>query len=328
LRYNLLVMLPGLALFWWWVKPQTGFKYVAIVFGVALLVTAPWIARNLWIAGAPTFTWPFNQYIMGTQTYPSQELYRMIEPVNVPQFILSHPGEMIRKSVDGTRQLYNDLPGVTNFIISALFFASLFVVANKSWPARALQYSALAMVAFQAAALIPFEHEKIRLFHAFIPVMCIYAVQLLDSQLSSLTLPKWGPTVGLAAMVLLVAIPTLPEFTGESYRGDFVEPVDALNSSTTPLDPEAIFITDQPWALAWYMSKTTVNMPARYNDLVQIESLTGQPVYVYFFYVNERDRYGREDEYNSQYFENESFLANHRLAQTFDDGSMLYMLER
>jgi 4-amino-4-deoxy-L-arabinose transferase-like glycosyltransferase len=328
LRYNLLMMVPGLVLFWWWVRPQSGWKYVAIVFGVALLVVTPWLIRNFGLTGSPTFTWPVHNYVMGTSVYPAQELYRMIERVDIMQFALSHPGEMIRKSIDGARLLYNDLPTVTSFIISAFFVVALLVKTNKDRRALVLQYAVLAMIVFQAVALIPFEHERIRLFHAFIPLMCIYAVQLLDAQLSSFALPKWAQVVGLTAMVMWVAIPTLPEFTGQSYRGDFVEPIDDLKSSTTPLDPDAVFITDQPWALTWYMNKTTVNMPARYDDLVQIESLTDKPVYVFFFYVNERDRYNRADEYNSQYFENDSFLANHRLAERFEDGSMLYVLER
>jgi hypothetical protein len=235
---------------------------------------------------------------------------------------------MIRKSINGIRLLYNGLPGVTNFTIAALFFASLFVSTGKSHRARALLYAALAMAACQVLAVIPLEHERIRLFHAFIPVMCIFAVQFLDGQLSSYSLPRWVTAAGLVGMVTLVAVPTLPEFTGQFYRYDFDQITRHLRDSEIMDNPEAIIIIDRPSVVAWYLDRTAVAIPARYKDLQTIESLTDKSIYVFFYYVNEQDRYDRADEYASQYFDNASFLANHTLLQTFEDGSLLYALER
>lgn len=332
LRYNFLIMVPGVLLYFWWMRPtpdrKAYAKQVGIVLGVALLVVLPWAIRNMVLVGSPSFTWPTFQYIMGTDTYPAQELYRQIITVNIPQFILSHLREMISKSIAGARQLYNGLPTVANFLVVAFFTASTLSRLGKDKRALALQWAVLVMAGLQTLALIPFEHEKIRLYIVFIPLMIVYAAQFVYALLAEIKLPRWGVVSGLAAFVVLVAIPTLPEFTGKTYRSDFVLVPAQLRTSEVMAHPEALIVTDAPGQVAWYLNRTAVGIPKTYADLQTIESLTPEPVYVYLYYTGPNDRYDRADEYSSQFMDNPAFLARYDLVQTFDTEARLYKLKR
>jgi len=333
LRYNFIFMLPGVLLYWWWMRTDNNLsaylRQVTVALGVAFLTVLPWSIRNLVLVGSPAFTWPSYEYVMGTPTYPDEELYLQIKDVDMLQFVKTHPGEMLTKIRDYSRQLYNGLPTVVNFFIVAFFTASTISSLGKDRRAHALQWAVVAMAGFHSLALLPFEHEKIRLYIVFIPIMIVYAAQFVYALLMDLKLPRWGWFSGLAAFLVLVAIPTLPEFTGKAYRGDFVQVPAQLRTTEVAAHPEALIVTDAPGQVAWYLNRTAVALPTSDADLQKIEAIAASsPIYVFIYYTGPNDRYARADEYNTQFLANPAFLARYDLVQTFDTKARLYRLKR
>jgi len=104
----------------------------AIIALIAIIVTAPWLARNLKHFGWPVP--PLSRYslVMLTAQFPGNSLMWQTSgaPASPELWALTNPGEMVRKFGVGLTNLYGVVPEVINRYLFPFLLAGVFVLAK------------------------------------------------------------------------------------------------------------------------------------------------------------------------------------------------------
>jgi len=248
-------------------------RLAALALIVVLGLAVPWLGRNWQLSGSPLGTAGFA-LLSGIESFPGDRLERSQHP----QFERGQAAEVARKLILNLKDIIrDDLIRLGGNWISAFFVVGLLVpFSNPSLNRlRGFLLAALLMLLLAQAggrtwittAFGTFTSENLLVVLA--PVVFVFGTGFLLTLLDQIEWP--GPTVrslALGAVVTAFSVPFLlsilppREFTlrDPPYRPSLIREFADYTPAGT------LFMSDLPWAVAWYGPRECVWATLRVND--------------------------------------------------------------
>jgi len=247
------------------IRTRKSFVIVAII---AIIVTAPWLVRNVKHFGWPVS--PLSRYslIMLTGQFPGGSL--MSETSGVPAspelWALANPAEMLRKIVGGLAGAYEAMPETVNPYLFAFLLVGVFVLA-KDRRQRLLWGMVWFILLAQVLTVAIYDRDGDPPAVVTPVALGLAVATLISLMRQHLTARRAFVGAGIAAAAI-VAWP----YTGGLIGGGSPPPLASkpvlddlvVIQSRAPSVRGATIATDVPWQVAWYTGMRAVLLPA--ND--------------------------------------------------------------
>jgi 4-amino-4-deoxy-L-arabinose transferase-like glycosyltransferase len=271
--------------FGWMLFPVLGFlvwRSVGVrgrVLGLALVaflvLSGPWVARNLLVCGQPLGTAGFAA-LSGTESFPGDRLQRSQHPVLEADLI----GEVVAKVVGGVREILGDDLIRMGGTWTSLFFLVGLLVPFGSPSLNRLRWTLagmLAVVVVVQAGLRgwitkdfgPVTSEDLLVVLA--PGVMVWGSGFLITLIDQIewefpflrTWCLWGLVTLFSAPFLLGVLPPKGLSLSEPYRPSVIREFADFTPKST------LFMSDIPWAVAWYGPRECVWNSLRVSDTAE-----------------------------------------------------------
>ncbi len=245
------------------------------VFVAALaIVLAPWMIRNLMVAGTPFPPLATYELIANTADYPGMTIYQQM-PADAPSplaWAVSHPGQMGSKVLNALIQVYRGGPRLlTPYLFPFLIFAA-FIFGRTDYR-RYLWRAMIAMLVLQAISLAFFS-TRLDGLAVILPLAIVFAAGTLIDVLRRTDASRWVRLGVAAAIFALVVFPTATS----ALVGQEMPPARSeanLQLLSEALSDDAVILTNDPAAVSWYSHKATLLFPAAPQDLAAMREHAG-----------------------------------------------------
>jgi 4-amino-4-deoxy-L-arabinose transferase-like glycosyltransferase len=269
-----LLLVAGVAGWWLWQRrlggapARAGWRWAALAAGVALLVVAPVVARNLLTFGAPFYSLQsFDAWVTKWEP-PDENIYRLMQaepphPRRLVAFGLDRAAEAVALQF---RKLGNDVAAGALIELPLLALAAVGLLLGGAVVRRQTAVLAWATVPYLLFVLVYWHYEK-RYVVFLIPWLCLLAAggaaALLTRALASGERGQRWLALGLLAVGLALLAPARLDYIGGQTAkllpaaGDVV--VGEWLAANTPAD--AVVMTRVPWQITWHSGRRTVMIP-------------------------------------------------------------------
>ncbi len=313
-RYNAFIYLPLLA---WYLLVVERWKWrESALFGAGcVLVTAPWLVRNLALTGNPFFSLQKIEIAKYTKAFPGYSAYLVFETVG-PVFMLTrHAGEVFEKYLRGLNILVAEIPSMVHPVLMVLFFGSL-LAFRLPRRVRFLLYTIILILALQTHVLA-LTHPLIRLFTPLVPAIVLFSTLFYDRLVHLIPQRKGRVILHYAGMVAICCL-----LLNRGLRASY--------DAVAAISPEAVehikelagvgpVATDHPWELSWRADLITIWAPKSYTEL---ESNMPNVRYVYFSGMP--SDMAEIEFYTKGYIFNRSFKKTFQAVKQFKGGGVLF----
>ncbi len=347
-RYNALLFVPVIAIYWWQLRRPAGFAAVAR-YGTAFLLTVlPWLWRNYSLMGSPLFSLQKYEPVMFTKTYPGYSLYMMLEKVDVPGFLRTHQAELWLKVQENWRDFLGHLfdPGFTGVsaVLFGLFLLAVIMPFNERQ--RGVRPFLLTCFGLQLLALMII-HYIPRLFFMFMPFYVIYGMAAVVSALPVITRkvtavlpvkprkvmparpPKtWSRVLAALIMPVLGAYmiwDNLPSFRQPNVRAPLIkEYAGSIREVMFRAGRGDLILSNDGHILAWYGDRYAAKLPYSTDLLPELEKLAP----VKMVYLSGRMNWNipeADESWRQLYWSKFPQLYDFRLLKQYPDGSLIYV---
>ena len=271
--------------FGWLLFPVLGFlvwrgvgirgRVLGLALGAFLVLSGPWVARNLLVCGQPLGTAGFAA-LSGTESFPGDRLQRSQHPVLEADLI----GEVVAKVVGGVREILGDDLIRMGGTWTSLFFLVGLLVPFGSSSLNRLRWTLagmLAVVVIVQAGLRgwitkdfgPVTSEDLLVVLA--PGVMVWGSGFLITLIDQIewefpflrTWCLWGLVTLFSAPFLLGVLPPKGLSLSEPYRPSVIREFADFTPKST------LFMSDIPWAVAWYGPRECVWNSLRVSDTAE-----------------------------------------------------------
>lgn len=325
-RYNALLFVPVIAVYWWWLRKPDGLK-AAARYGLALLVTIfPWMWRNYSLMGSPLFSLQKYEPVMFIKTYPAYSLYMMLEKVDVLSFMRSHWPEIWSKIQENWHEFVGHFfdPAFTgvNAVLFGLFLLALVVPFNE----RQKGVRPLLLICFglQLAALMVI-HYIPRLFFMFMPFYAIYGVAAAAWLLAKIIRNRTLSAGVVLALTIFFIFGNLPDWRESNVQKPAIKTYGgSIKEVMFRVKRGELVISNDGHLLAWYGDRYAAKLPYSTDMLPQLEKLAP----VKMIYLSGRMSWNipeADDSWRKVFWGSPRELYGFRLLKKFPDGSVIYV---
>jgi len=228
------------------------------VVGFAILA-APWLLRNWAVSGSPFSEMETYSLATYTTTYPEMSLYRKVDPSagTALSFLAAHPRQVARKLLVNMGSLEASVPPMYGLYLLPLVGLALFLDLGGNGGNR-IKWGLVAGVLCLGGVVAAGE-PRFELLTALLGVAGAVGASAFFAGLGARGLIGKA-RAGAAAAVLAVAAFPLALAALLPPAGD---PPDRRNLQYLGrvLPEQALVVTDQPWAVAWYSRLPAVWTP-------------------------------------------------------------------
>lgn len=325
-RYNALLFVPVIALYWGWLRKPDGVK-AATRYGAAFFLTVlPWMWRNYSLIGSPLFSLQKYEPVMFTKTYPEYSLYMMLEKVDVISFMRSHWPEIWTKIQENWHEFVSHLfdSGFTGVsaVLFGLFLLALVFPFNERQ--RGVRPFLLTCFGLQLAALMII-HYIPRLFFMFMPFFVIYGIAVAAEVLSGITRRRGVADGAVLLLTILLIFGNLPDWREPNVPEPLVKThAGAIKGVMFGAKRGELILSNDGHILAWYGDRYAAKLPYSVEMLPQLEKLAP----VKMIYLSGRMNWNipeADDSWRKVFWGKPLQLYNFRLWQRFPDGSLIYV---
>ncbi len=282
-RYSLGWILVPVLLFVAVCGAQFRWRAAAVVFVAFVVITTPWIVRNVLASGLPFGTATYA-VVEATPAFAADTMARALEPS-----LSGLPGaswmlfvSVLHKGMGGVREIIvSDLPRLGGNWLWGFFLAGLLVrfqgvnLNRLRWFVVGVLLFLIPVQAFartHLAAESP-EINSENLLVLFSPLVLMFGVALFFVLFESLDMPSraWrvsaltGFGVLISLPLALAFLPPRPQVNAAPYYPPRIQQIAAY------LEPRELWMSDIPWAVAWYGERqcvwTTLNSTKAYFAL-------------------------------------------------------------
>lgn len=229
---------------------------------------APYMVRNYMVVGKPLFSLYSYSFLLMTKDFPRYTIWTIIPSVNPVSYALSHPPEMIQKSLNFFFSLIKDFIAVYKPLFLLLLGFGFFMPS----PDRRLKFVKLLILAgfiVQTVVLLPV--GPVAYYYVFFfPLMISLALINAREHLKQYT-----PAVLLCVLALFIYA-SLPYWKSPKPENPFPAIGQQVAELTGKKD---IILTDIPWEISWYANRRTIWLPLDVETLKTI-SRTLKPKYI------------------------------------------------
>lgn len=325
-RYNALLFVPVIGLYWAWIRRPTGIKAAARYSAALFLTILPWMWRNYSLMGSPLFSLQKYEPVMFTDTYPGYSLYMMLKKVDVIQFLLSHRMEIWRKIQDNWHEFVSHLfdpsfTGVSVFLF-ALFSLALVIPFNERQ--KGVRPFILTCFFLQLAALMVI-HYIPRLFFMFMPFYVIYGAAAVVRVLSGITRNRCLAAGMLFALGVFFVYNNFPDWQRPNVQEPLIKTYAAsIRGVMLGAAREELVLSNDGHIIAWYGDRYAAKLPYSVDMLNEVEKLAP----VKMIYLSGRMSWNlpeADESWRNVFWGRPRELYNFRLWNTFPDGSLIYV---
>jgi len=256
----LLFVIPAAALVYALQRSER-LRHVGLFLVGSFAAVAPWLVRNFLVAGSPFAGLRSYQLAMNTGTYPLSSLYRHVSSSldNTPAltFVFGHYREVARKTLTNLVALETTLPMLLGMVLLPLFGLAL-VLDLRSRAGNGLKWAFLAGLVLVSLNLAAGE-GMYDLLYGTAGITAALGATAFVLVLRERHIGVRPAAVGTAAVLCLAALP----IALLAVPGRRPSPPDRQNWEYLgrALPANAIVLTDQPWAVAWYANRTAIWIP-------------------------------------------------------------------
>ncbi len=330
-RYNAIIFLPLSCLYLWWTSGEDNKKkalQLTLYLGGWLFAVSPWLWRNYLVAGNPFFSLQSYEPAMFTASYPAYTLYMLPQIINVKDFILQHPGELLLKIKEGAsiflRGAFDPSFAGTAPFLAAFSLPGVFLPARGRSKVKKLKLFVASCFFAQLAALL-FVHYIPRLFFIFMPFYIIFALLFLKHCLAFLKSPPLKAFL-LAGVVTVAFFFNMPAWHEPNTRLDWPQAyAGPIEDASLHISPEGVVISNDGHILSWYADRLAIKMPVRLEQISELEKLAP----VEGIWLSNRFKWGNTPEADAEWLEimrqKPQKLGNFFLFSAYEDGSLLYL---
>ncbi|MEX2607727.1 MAG: glycosyltransferase family 39 protein [Kiritimatiellia bacterium] len=283
-RYAAIVMVPAYILGLFLGLKKRAWIPAALVVLILGVVAAPWVLRNLAVAGTPFGLAP-HYAIQGE----AQELYMRSYAELQDQDVSLFKG-MIVRTLNSLHDAFTfkDIPLGSGMALC--FFVATYFYAFQRKPVQVLRWCLLAAYGLLIPAAGIFGSQQLETAHLLFPLVILYGTAFFYLLLDRLQISVQIVSLSVVTLfVLLQAVPllvTLMPPKSSSYppyrAGD-------ITLITTPFAPQELVCTDMPWATAWYGGQLSLYLPLNVDQFFEIHDRL-QPVNGLYLTMLSRNR--------------------------------------
>ena len=248
-----------------------------------LLLTIPWIIRNIHLSGAPFGTASYFLYD-GTASFPENRLEQALQP-EFPSFNTLWLKVVTQKFLNNLRHIVqNDLLRLGGGLIGTFFFVSLIIPLGNPGASRLRRFlvGSLFMLIFAQAlgrthlsdSSPDINMENLLVLMA--PLVIIFGVQFFWLLLGQISLPfRELRYVVIALFCLITCLPLLLTFLPPKPSPLVYPPYfpPYIQRAASFVKQDELAMSDIPWALAWYGNVPSVLLTEGSDQFVDIDGL-------------------------------------------------------
>ena len=230
---------------------------VLFVAGFALVIL-PWAACNTAVTGSPFGGLRAFSIAMWGEAHPGESLYRTqsAQSVTPAAFVTGHLRQVVKKTLLALGALERQVPGTYGITLLTLLGLALFTDLGPA--ANRLKWCLLAGIGLMGLSCAVGQPRYDFLFGLLGAVAALGAGACL-SVLESRAASRRTSTLAITALVVLSAYPiALYALPGSRPAKTEHRNLDYLGRA---LPSDAVVLTDQPAAVAWYADRTAVWLP-------------------------------------------------------------------
>lgn len=228
----------------------------------------PYMARNFIILGKPLFSLYQYSLLLFTKQFPQYTAWTQIVDIDPKAYALSHPAEMISKSLTWLKILLTHSISFYKPALLLMIGASL-LVRPADPRLKILRTTALAGIMVQLIMLLPI--GSVPYYYMFFSPLII-STELTNIRIHLNRFTHIAPLVALAIVIWT----TVPYWKTPKPANPFISIGRQVAESTKRND---IIVTDIPWEVTWYANRRTIWLPYDLKTLHLI-SATLKPKYV------------------------------------------------
>lgn len=214
--------------------------------------------------------------LRNSTAFPGETIVRSLEPVSVFDYVISHPGVLLRKSIIALATYYETIWRLTNPYIMAVFVIAAFKIGTAIRERDAtVGFRLLVYIMFGIGAVfasVTSSEAGLRLLTPLVPLLVVLVSECLVTTVQSWSASQAvkGIAITLFAIFALwpawyydfYKIPVHPRTQLWSQLGE------ALQANTSPGD---LVISSNPNELCWYGNREMLDLPL---SLADVESRT------------------------------------------------------
>jgi hypothetical protein len=242
-----------------WRQPRARLQHVGVFAVGFAVVVLPWLART-WVASGDAAS-TLNAYSLATYstTYPQMTLYRSASPEAATPlaFIAGNGREVARKLLTDLGALQASLPGILGICPLILLGLALFVDLGSD-SGNQTKWAVVAGILLVGTGLA-LGQPRFELLMGLLPLVLAIGAVAFTVALASRRLSRLPRVAAAACLIAVCAFPVVIAGAAEPRH---VEPNRKnLEYIGRALPTDAVVVTDQPWAVAWYADRVAVWIP-------------------------------------------------------------------
>jgi hypothetical protein len=264
-RYASIVMVPAYILGLFLGLKKRAWLPSALVLVILGLVVAPWILRNLAVAGTPFGLAP--HYAVQGEV---QDLY-----MRSYAEVLDADASIFRSGVVRTLKALNSAFTFKDIPLGSGMALCLFVVTYlytfQRRPVQVLRWCILLSYGLLIVAAGLFGNNQLEVAHLLFPLVIVYGTAFFYLLLDRLQISV--QIVSLSVVTLFVLLQTVPLLvTLMPPKSSSYPPYRAsdITMVTTPFEANELLCTDMPWATAWYGGQLSLYLPMNVDQFHEI----------------------------------------------------------
>lgn len=228
----------------------------------------PYMIRNFMVVGKPLFSLYTYSLLLFTSGFPSYTIWTQISTANPTLYALSHPGEMLSKSLNFFFSLINGIIPFYKPEVLLLVLPGFFLPVNNA-RVKLLKLAVIAGIVIQTVLVMPVGPVPYYYMFFFPLMVCIAAINARD------LIPKYAPAILFAAFAIFIYT-TIPYWKTPKQANPFISIGQQIAETTDKTD---IILTDIAWEVAWYADRRTVWLTYDLDTLNRIRK-TLKPKYL------------------------------------------------
>jgi len=291
-----------------------------------MAVCLPWLARNQRVTGSALFSIRNYYAVADTPEFPGTSLLRTLAlpSTNPVELAAGNLGGVVRKVGRNLLRFGDVLSGWLSPFLFVVFLPPL-LLRGSSPTADRLRFALLAFILLRALAgflgvptsgfLLPFA-----------PVGMVLAADFLLNNLAvhGSNERQLATQFFLSAVLLaLAAVPTCaPIALGAAPRNSEA----GLAALKTQFPPDAVFVSDAPWSVAWYGERKAVWAPTGVKDMALIETQV-TPIAGLVLTPGAQSLTSKEDDESinwTRLYRQPGFWAGYRARGRMSDGTVVF----
>lgn len=245
--------------------------HTAYFTGAFLVVTSPWLCRNLALTGNPFYTIEFIKPLLYSNAFPGHSLLRAV--YNADFSIRYVAVSLTKKFYYGVMGQYQQFLSLTQNLLMPFFLISLFFSCQKRKTQLLRKFVYWAGAIFFAVLFI--YYPGVNLLIPFIPFIIMASADMFYSVVDngSLAGTERQRRIILIIFVAVNLYPLGARFIGGARPA--ANPKERMDVVQKLVGEKETVVTDIPWAVAWYCDRTAIWLPFTSRDYADVKRFAG-----------------------------------------------------